>query len=164
LLPSKANNGQDDTRGQLGILAEADEGDRFLAATLQARSGKRSDRVYVHAKVGIVDDRWLTIGSANLNAHSLMNDSEMNVVTDDADLAKRTRVRLWAEHLELDEAAIEAARPSELVDQHWRPIAAEELHRRNAGEPPTHHLLALPGVSRRSARLLGPVQGLLEDM
>jgi phosphatidylserine/phosphatidylglycerophosphate/cardiolipin synthase-like enzyme len=163
LLPSKANNGQDDTRGQLAILADADEGDRFLAATLQARSGQRTDRVYVHAKVGIVDDRWLTVGSANLNAHSLLNDSEMNVVTDDAELAKRTRVRLWAEHLELDEAEVEAAAPTELVDNHWRPIAAEELRRRDAGEPATHHLLALPGVSRRSARLLGPLQGLLDD-
>jgi phosphatidylserine/phosphatidylglycerophosphate/cardiolipin synthase-like enzyme len=165
LLPSKANNGQDDTRGQLGILADADDGnDRFLAATLQARSGNRADRVYVHAKVGIVDDRWLTIGSANLNAHSLFNDSELNVVTDDSDLAKRTRVRLWAEHLELDEADIQAADPTTLIDERWRPIAEEELRRRNADEPPTHHLLALPGVSRRSARLLGPLQGLLEDV
>jgi phosphatidylserine/phosphatidylglycerophosphate/cardiolipin synthase-like enzyme len=164
LLPSKANNGQDDTRGQVGLLVEADAGaGRFLAATLQARSGQRSDRVYVHAKVGIVDDRWLTIGSANLNAHSLLNDSEMNVVTDDAGLARRTRVRLWAEHLELDEAVVDAADTSTLVDQHWRPIAGEQLRRRRADQPPTHHLLALPGVSRRSGRLLGPLQGLLED-
>jgi|tagenome__1003787_1003787.scaffolds.fasta_scaffold20950241_2 phosphatidylserine/phosphatidylglycerophosphate/cardiolipin synthase-like enzyme len=165
LLPSKANNGQDDTRGQLGVLADADAGsDRFLATTLQARSGNRTDRVYVHAKVGIVDDRWLTIGSANLNAHSLFNDSELNVVTDDAALARRTRARLWAEHLELDEAAVEAADPTVMVDEHWRPIATEELRRRDAGRPPNHHVLALPGVSRRSGRLLGPLQGLLEDV
>jgi len=37
--------------------------------------------VYVHAKVGIGDDRWLTLGSANLNAHSFFSDSEVNVVT-----------------------------------------------------------------------------------
>jgi hypothetical protein len=36
--------------------------------------------VYVRAKVGIVDDRWLTLGSANLNAHSFFSDSEVNVV------------------------------------------------------------------------------------
>ena len=164
LLPSRANNGQDDTRGQLGILADADAGNgRFLAATLQARSGGRADRVYVHAKVGIVDDRWLTIGSANLNAHSLLNDSELNVVTDDAGLARRTRARLWAEHLELDASEIESADPIALVDERWKPIATEQLRRRENGEPPTHHLLALPGVSRRSARLLGPLQGVLED-
>jgi len=124
----------------------------------------RADRLYVHAKVAIVDDRWLTIGSANLNEHSLMNDSELNVVTDDAGLARRTRVRLWAEHLELEEDEVAAAEPAVLVDERWRPIAEAELRRREAGQPPGHHLLALPGVSRRSARLLGPLQGLIDDI
>jgi phosphatidylserine/phosphatidylglycerophosphate/cardiolipin synthase-like enzyme len=167
VLPSRANNGQDDTRGQLGLLAEADvEGggpDRLLAATIQARSGTRGDRVYVHAKVGIVDDRWLTVGSANLNAHSLMNDTEVNVATDDHELARETRIRLWAEHLELEEAEVAAADPTALIDGHWRPTAFAQLDRRERDLPPTHRLLALPGVSRRSARLLGPLQGMLDD-
>ena len=85
VLPAKPNNGNDDTHGQLGVLAAADDGaNRFLACTLfQAGPGGRP--VYVHAKVGIVDDRWLTVGSANLNEHSLFNDTEMNIVTHDAD-------------------------------------------------------------------------------
>jgi len=29
---------------------------------------------YVHAKVGIVDDEWLTVGSANLNNRGLITD------------------------------------------------------------------------------------------
>jgi phosphatidylserine/phosphatidylglycerophosphate/cardiolipin synthase-like enzyme len=164
LLPAKANNGQDDTRGQLSVLADADDGgERLLAATIRSRTGERDDPLYVHAKVGIVDDRWLTVGSANLNAHSLLNDTEMNVVTDDAELVRRTRVRLWAEHLELDEATVADADPVRLVDEHWRPIAAEQLERREAGLPATHRLLALPGVSRRSGRLLGPLEGLTDD-
>jgi phosphatidylserine/phosphatidylglycerophosphate/cardiolipin synthase-like enzyme len=164
LLPAKANNGHDDTRGQVGVLVEADDGaGRFLAATIRSLSGHRDDRLYVHAKVGIVDDRWLTVGSANLNAHSLLNDTEMNVVTDDARLARETRIRLWAEHLELDEAEIAAREPAELVDECWKPIAAEQLGRRESGEPPTHRLCALPGVSRRSSRLLGPLEGLTDD-
>ena len=135
LLPAKANNGQDDTRGQLAVLAEADDGDRrFLAATIRSRSGGRADPLYVHAKVGIVDDRWLTVGSANLNAHSLLNDTEMNVVTDDAGLARATRERLWAEHLELDRDDGRRRRPRRaLIDEHWRPIAAEQLERRERG-------------------------------
>jgi phosphatidylserine/phosphatidylglycerophosphate/cardiolipin synthase-like enzyme len=164
LLPAKANNGQDDTRGQLSVLAEADDGaGRFLAATIRSLSGRRDDPLYVHAKVGIVDDRWLTIGSANLNAHSLLNDTEMNVVTDDAGLARQTRVRLWAEHLEMDRAEVAAMDPVMLVDDHWRTIAAEQLELRQAGLPPTHRLSALPGVSKRSSRLLGPLEGLTDD-
>jgi len=164
MLPAKANNGQDDTRGQLGVLVEADDGgQRFLAATIRSRSGGRDDPLYVHAKVGIVDDRWLTVGSANLNAHSLMNDTEMNVVTDDAGLARDTRVRLWSEHLELDPGTVAAGEPCALVDEHWRPIAAEQLERRERDQPPTHRLVALPGVSKRSRRILGPLQGLTDD-
>ena len=85
----------------LGRLVAADEGrGNFLAATILARTGERSGPLYVHAKIGIVDDRWLAIGSANLNEHSLFNDSEVDVVTRDPGLARATRLRLWAEHLE----------------------------------------------------------------
>jgi phosphatidylserine/phosphatidylglycerophosphate/cardiolipin synthase-like enzyme len=164
VLPANANNGQDDTKGQLGRLIAADDGGgRLLAATLRSLSGTREDPLYVHAKVAIVDDRWLTVGSANLNAHSLFNDTEMNVCTDDRELARRTRLRLWAEHLDRTPEAVASRPVADAVDDLWRPIAAEQLRRRETGEPPTHHLLALPGVSRRSQRLLGPLQGLLDD-
>ncbi len=164
VLPAKANNGQDDTVGQLGVLAAADHGaGRLLAATIRSRTGERVDRLYVHAKVGIVDDRWLTVGSANLNAHSLLNDTEMNVVTDDPELTRATRIRLWAEHLEVDAATIANDVPHAIVDDRWRKIAFEQLDRVRAGAPATHRLVALPSVSRRSRRLLGPLVGLVDD-
>lgn len=164
LLPAKANNGQDDTSGQLAVLADADDGaGRLLAATIRSRTGDRDDPLYVHAKVGIVDDRWLTVGSANLNAHSLLNDTEMNVVTDDGDLARATRERLWAEHLELSPEDLRGADPIATIDERWRPIADEQLRRREQGLRPTHRLIALPGVSKRSRRLLGPLQELFDD-
>src|SRR5947209_3305679 len=161
VLPARADNGQDDTSGQLGQLVGADDdAGRLLATTIRSLSGHRDDRLYVHAKVGIVDDRWLTIGSANLNAHSLLNDTETNVVTDDVRLARATRVRLWSEHLGVDVAGEE---PHRVVDERWHPIAFEQLERLRSGQPPTHRLLALPGLSRRSRRLLGPLVGLVDD-
>lgn len=166
LLPVKANNGAEDTRGQVGVLIDADGGrKRILAATIRslAASRDRADPLYVHAKLAVVDDRWLIVGSANLNAHSFYNDTEMCVVTDDAALARDTRVRLWVEHLELDRAQVAGASAASLVDEHWRPIANEQLERRRAGARPTHRLLELPGASRRSARLLGPLSGLMND-
>ena len=93
VLPARPNNGSDDTRGMLGELIEADDDNgRLLACTLYARSGNLFDPIYVHAKIGIVDDAWLTIGSANLNEHSLFNDTEMNVVTHDEDIAARHQI------------------------------------------------------------------------
>ena len=53
--------------------------------------------------------------------------------------------------------------PATLVDTVWRPIASEQLQRQAAGAPLTHHLVELPGVSRRSRRLLGPLDALVVD-
>jgi phosphatidylserine/phosphatidylglycerophosphate/cardiolipin synthase-like enzyme len=163
LLPTRANNGQDDTLGQVAVLEDADRDRRLLVATLRSLTGERADRLYIHAKVGIVDDRWLTIGSANLNAHSLLNDTEMNVVCDDRELARDTRLRLWAEHLGLDPSELGERDPCAVIDELWRPVLAEQLRRLEAGEPPTHPLLAMPGASRRARRLLGPLNGLIDD-
>ncbi len=163
VLPAHPSSGGDDTRGQLGVLRAADVDRRLLACTIVAHGAGPPQPVYVHAKVGVVDDRWLTVGSANLNEHSLFNDTEVNVACDDAALATTTRQRLWAEHLETDVAAIAAAHPAGLVDEVWRPVAEEQRRRRESGAPPTRRLVELPHLSSRSRRLLGPVQGLLVD-
>ena len=141
LLPARPNSGGDDTRGQLSVLVDADRDHRLLACTLyQPGAGQ----VYVHAKVAVVDDRWLAIGSANLNEHSLLNDSEVCVITCDEELARGTRLRLWREHLQRDDVSVGA----------W----VERLE-----DPAYERLRYLPQVSRRSRRLLGPLQDLLVD-
>ncbi|MDX6628820.1 MAG: hypothetical protein QOH00_1066 [Gaiellales bacterium] len=163
VLPAKPNSGADDTTGQLGLLADADDGaGRMLACTRYAVGDGTSDRVYVHAKVGMVDDRWLTVGSANLNEHSLFNDTEMNVVSHSPALARQARLRLWAEHLARPAETLEGD-PATLIDEVWRPLAAEQLERRKAGAQLTHGVVGLAHVSRRSKRLLGPLQSLLVD-
>ena len=162
LLPAHANNGQEDTRGQLGVLVDADDGaGRFLACTLW-QPGPGGRPVYVHAKIGIVDDRWLTIGSANLNEHSLFNDTEMNVVTHDPGLARQTRLQLWAEHLECDPAELEGE-PAQIVDERWRPLAEEQHERAQRDGHGTQKLRLLPRISRRTKGILGPLNGLLVD-
>jgi len=152
VLPANPNNGKDDTRGQLGVLADAAKkggGDeRFLACTLFQRGG---NSVYVHAKIGIVDDAWMTVGSANLNAHSLFNDTEVNVVLRDEAFVRAARLRLWEEHLE--QAA--DGDPRRVVDEIWHPLANESSENRK--------LRLLHGVSRRSRALRGPINGLLVD-
>ena len=163
LLPSKPNTGADDTRGVLGHLISVDgDAGRVLACTIFARAGDLADPIYVHSKIAIVDDEWFTIGSANLNEHSLFNDTEMNIVSRDPALARRTRLRLWAEHLELPEEQIPDD-PIVAIDDLWKPISKEQLEHREAGRRLTHRLVRLPHVSRRSARALGPVSGILVD-
>ena len=142
------------TGGALEVLVD---GGAALPRIAEALAGARS-----HVHIGIVDDAWLTVGSANLNEHSFFNDTEMNVVTCDPAVARETRLRLWAEHLERSAEEV-SGEPPRVIDALWRPIAREQLERRRRGEPPTHRLLELPGVSRRSMALLGPIHSLLVD-
>jgi phosphatidylserine/phosphatidylglycerophosphate/cardiolipin synthase-like enzyme len=107
----------------------------------------------VHAKIGIIDDTWLTIGSANLNEHSLFNDTEVNLVSDDVELARSVRERLWSEHLGMECAGED---PLALIEERWRPQI-------QGGAISAVALRALPSASRRSARLLGPLTGLVVD-
>ncbi len=163
LLPAKPNNGADSTRGQLATLIRADDGaGRFLACTLSARTGSLTGPLYVHSKIAVVDDAWMTVGSANLNEHSFFNDTEMNIITCNPGVARETRLRLWSEHLELPVDRV-SGDPSAVVDELWRPTAVEQRERLERHEPPTHHLRELPGVSRRSMALLGPIDSLLVD-
>lgn len=163
LLPRKPSNGADTTRGQLGRLIDADDGGRrLLATTISTHDGRDSAPVYVHAKCAIVDDEWMTIGSANLNEHSLFNDTEVNVATDDRELIRATRLRLWSEHLRRPAAELEAD-PTSVVDDLWRPIAEEQAGLERDGRPRTHRVTLLPDVSRRTGRLQGPLRGLLVD-
>jgi phosphatidylserine/phosphatidylglycerophosphate/cardiolipin synthase-like enzyme len=163
LLPAKPTEGGDDTRGQLGTLVQADaDAGRLLACSLYAPGDQSDQPVYVHAKVGIVDDAWLTIGSANLNEHSLFNDTEMNAVIRDRALVTNTRLELWAGHLGRSKKELRGE-PTAIIDKLWKPVAREQLERRRRGERLTHGLIMLPGVSRRSGLMLGPLQGLVVD-
>ena len=75
-------------------------GDRFAMFDLENDEGTP---IYVHAKVCVVDDQWLTIGSDNLNLRSWTHDSEIMcaVVDPDGTLPRSLRTSLWAEHLGL---------------------------------------------------------------
>ena len=163
LLPTRPNDGSDTTRGQLGRLIEADAGaGRLLAVTVDSHAAGSTRPLYVHAKVGIVDDAWMTIGSANLNEHSLFNDTEVNVVVHDPDLVRTTRLELWAEHLQLPQAEV-SGDSAQVIDTRWRSIATEQARLSAAGSPRTHRLTLLPNLSRHAEWLQGPLRGLLVD-
>ncbi len=109
VLPDHPNTGRDFTDAGLARLrAEAPEAaaqgriQAFCLASSSEVDGQEDYRpIYVHAKITIVDDVWSTVGSANLNNRGMRDDTEMNVATLDAELARGLRVLLWAEHLEL---------------------------------------------------------------
>ena len=120
-------------------------GDRVRVFDLEAPSGWP---VYVHAKVCVIDDVWLMVGSDNLNLRSWTNDSELScaVIDEDRDqreprdpsglgdgarvLARDTRLRLWREHLGRADGD-----DDDLVD----PVAAIDVLCRSAAELDAWH-------------------------
>ena len=166
VLPAHPNNGADDSRGQVGLLIDADNesGDdttRFLACTL-FQPGPGGHPVYVHSKAAVIDDAWFTVGSANLNEHSLFNDTEVNVVVRDEALAREARLRLWEEHLERPRGEIDGD-PGQVFDELWAPLAEERFERRKRDGWADGKLTLLPHVSRRTEALWGPLNGLVVD-
>jgi phosphatidylserine/phosphatidylglycerophosphate/cardiolipin synthase-like enzyme len=58
--------------------------------------------IYVHAKVCVLDDTWLAVGSDNFNLRSWTHDSELccAIVDGDGGLARPLRLALMREHLD----------------------------------------------------------------
>ena len=58
----------------------------------------RYREIYIHSKLMLVDDVFMTLGSANLNQRSMAVDSEINIATDDYRVARNLRKRVWRMH------------------------------------------------------------------
>ncbi len=89
----------------LKMIGEADEHGRFRIYTPVTEGGKP---IYVHAKIMVIDDWLLRVGSSNLNNRSLGYDTECDLAVEampgDAQAEIRTEIRafrddLLAEHL-----------------------------------------------------------------
>jgi phosphatidylserine/phosphatidylglycerophosphate/cardiolipin synthase-like enzyme len=86
-------------------LREADHEDRFRTYYPVSAA---SEPIYVHAKVMIVDDTILHLGSANINDRSMGFDTECDIaITGPAEVIAGFRQRLLAEHLGVDEDVFE---------------------------------------------------------
>lgn len=94
-------------------LAKGDPNGRFRIFNPMASDGTP---IYVHAKLMIVDDELLRVGSANMNNRSMGLDSECDVFIDMARPANAhigpaitaLRIRLLAEHCGIEEAEVAA--------------------------------------------------------
>eukprot|EP01121_Diplochlamys_sp_Union-15-3_P006615 TRINITY_DN17111_c0_g1_i1.p1 TRINITY_DN17111_c0_g1~~TRINITY_DN17111_c0_g1_i1.p1 ORF type:complete len:272 (+),score=42.97 TRINITY_DN17111_c0_g1_i1:54-869(+) len=73
------------------------------------QTGDQYASIYVHSKIAIVDDQWLTIGSANLVDISFQKDhTELNISIWDNATAKSLRNQLFSEHLHKDSSSLDA--------------------------------------------------------
>ncbi|WP_299815737.1 phospholipase D-like domain-containing protein [uncultured Jannaschia sp.] len=122
-------------------LRAADHGDRFRIYHPVNREG---EPIYVHAKIFIVDDQILRIGSSNLNDRSLGFDTECDIAFEGERHSVRAfRARLLAEHLAVPVEKVEAT-----LDEKGTLIGAIESLRVEGGR-------ALRPIERVPEDLLG---------
>lgn len=142
--------------------------------------------VYVHAKLGIVDDVWASVGSANVNRRSWTHDSELTCAVIDETRDERAPAvldrlgagaRRFARELRLDLAAEHLDRPRDDVDDLCDPVAAfdaftrsaaalEEWHRdgRRAARPPGRlRPYRMPELSKRTRTWATPLYRVVYD-
>ncbi|MEZ5816489.1 MAG: phospholipase D family protein [Hyphomicrobiaceae bacterium] len=110
-------------------------GHLFRIFHIERNDGKQ---IYLHSKLIIVDDRYVSVGSANFNARSLTNDTELQLGIVDMEhvesiiggkpqtvcrFAHDLRRTLWAEHIEVDATLLRD--PVASIDAYWAhaPIA-----------------------------------------
>ena len=71
---------------------------------------------FLHAKVAVIDSRWATVGSSNLDPLSLLLAREANVVVEDPTFARELRTQL-EQAIELGGVRVD---PKTYADRSWR--------------------------------------------
>ena len=54
--------------------------------------------MYIHAKLMLIDDTFMTLGSANINTRSMQTDSELNIAHDRPEITGPLRAQQWAKY------------------------------------------------------------------
>lgn len=140
------------------IMLENVFGMKVAAAMLQTSGyDKRRWRyreVYIHAKLLLVDDGFMTLGSANLNQRSMAVDSEINIATNDAALARSLRTRVWEQHSG-SKVSGKGGSQAEISEafSNWRIVMDENLQRKKNGEGMVGFLLPLADHRKSTIRL-----------
>ena len=158
--------------GQLRVIEHLQEiaGSRVAVYNLEVDKWP----VYVHAKVCIVDDVWMTVGSDNFNRRSWTHDSELScaILDDTLDareptdpagrgdgarvLARSTRLALWQEHLGRSDIPVDpdagfaSVRASAEALDAWH--ESGQVGPRPPGRLRTHRPSPVPPLSRPLAR------------
>jgi phosphatidylserine/phosphatidylglycerophosphate/cardiolipin synthase-like enzyme len=113
--------------------------------TCDFANGKwRYREIYIHSKLLLIDDTFLTLGSANLNQRSMAVDSEINLAAIAPEKASELRQRIWGE-LGGSKATGKSGSRDDTVEAfgNWKAIMDENANKKAAGAPLSAFLLPL---------------------
>ena len=114
----------------------------------------RYREIYIHAKLLLVDDGFMTLGSANLNQRSMAVDSEINIATNDAAVARDLRNRVWMQHSG-GKISGKGGSPAEIEEafRDWTKLMRDNKNRKNELRAMVGFLLPLEDSRSSTVRL-----------
>jgi cardiolipin synthase len=135
------------------------------------RSGVRIyewDGPMLHAKTILCDDRWVRVGSSNLNPSSLLGNYELDVLIEDPDLAEAMQAQFRRDISRSREVAsrpvraphrISQALPAVLTSQ--EPEAGPAVYHRSGRETRQRAALAVRAIASHARRsVFGPISAI----
>lgn len=106
-----------------------------LRASGRHGKGMAYREIYIHSKLMIIDDVFLTVGSANLNQRSMASDSEINVGVTGVEYAGELRKKVFS--LNSGGGILGSGHPAELPDvfDKWTFRMTDNLSLMKKGQP-----------------------------
>jgi cardiolipin synthase len=122
----------------------------------------------LHAKTILCDDRWVRIGSSNLNPSSLLGNYELDVLIEDTDLARGMEAQFRRDISRSREVASRPVRGPHRISQalpavltHQGPEVASEVYHRSGRETRRRAVLALRAIASHARRsVFGPMSAM----
>jgi cardiolipin synthase len=135
------------------------------------RSGVRIyewDGPMLHAKTILCDDRWVRVGSSNLNTSSLLGNYELDVLIEDPGLADAMAAQFRRDVARSREVASRPARGPRRISQalpavltHQDPEVASTMYHRSGREARQRAVLALRAIASHARRsVFGPISAM----
>ncbi|MDN0084094.1 phospholipase D-like domain-containing protein [Crenobacter sp. SG2305] len=159
-LPSEASLGLPEKRQKLAELqrkqADAKQGDipdtdipglKTHICSLVSMEGYQPGQpwqyVYIHAKLMMIDDTFMTLGSANINLRSMVCDSEINVCHCQPDITRAARHYLWGKHTADKGNTADASKQMQIAELYklWGQIMKTNHDNRKNNRAPTAPLV-----------------------
>ncbi|MEK7893098.1 phospholipase D-like domain-containing protein [Burkholderia contaminans] len=129
---------------------------RLRTSGPDAKGNMAYREIYIHSKLMIIDDAFITVGSANLNQRSMSVDSEINIAATGSLYAADLRKRVFKLHSGEENEG--SNNPSELPDKFklWKKTMNDNLSKMRKKQPMTGFLLPFED-HRSTTQLLGQV-------
>jgi phosphatidylserine/phosphatidylglycerophosphate/cardiolipin synthase-like enzyme len=105
--------------------------------------GEPWQEVYIHAKLMMIDDTFMTAGSANINTRSMQTDSELNIAHHRPVITGPLRERQWDKYTRgvgADSARIPPGTPLDKAFERWGALMDDNATAKKSGQSPLAQL------------------------